>query len=590
MEGPVKRKIPGLILVFLTAAVFVNATTLPSTINTNTSLTKANSPYYATSDVNVASGVTLTVEAGVEIRFGKNCGLYVRGRVLMIGREDDKIRIRQDSGTTTWGVISLISNSGNSAFSYVTITGATTGTNSDRDRAAITGYYNQEIRLDHVEIRDVEACVYLNNSAEKCYFTNCVFEANHDGSIMALVDCDVVIDQNEFIGNDFHNSDAIDFDKVDALISNNVIYGMTGGESDAIDMGSASVVIVTGNEIYNCKDSGIEAEEYSIITASRNVIYNCGVGATIKEDAQGTFINNTFYNVDLCFTAYSETGSNNHGGKITAKNNIIASAATLYNSRHNSTLTFSYNLYNSGTLPGSGNLFGDPMFVSASSHDFHLQSGSPAIDHGDPSSSPDEDGTRADMGAFSFYHQPLPKLIISEIHYRPLLNGFEDLDQEFIEIYNSDSYTVDISGYRLTSGVEFTFPAQTKLEPASFLLVARDVSYYSNSIQKFEWTSGTLNNTGELVEVRNPSDQIVVSVTYSSGSAWPRLPSSLNLSIQLKSLDLDYKTAASWRTSYVSGGTPGISNIRQTITQLYVNELVSRYGTSYPDEHGLFSD
>ncbi len=590
MRGYLNRKILGLILILSAVAAYANATTLPATINSNTTLTKANSPYRAVADVTVAAGVTLTVEAGVEIRFGRNCGLYVRGRVLMLGREDDKIRILPDTGVSSWDVISIVSNSGNSEFSYVTITGATTGDNSDRDRAAITGYYNQEIRLDHVEIRNVEACVYLNRSTERCYFTNCVFEANHSGSMMALVECDVVIDQNEFIGNNFENSDAIDFDKVEAMITNNVIYGMTGGDSDGIDLGSASEVTLIGNVIYNCNDSGIEAEEYSVITASRNVIYDCGIGVTIKEDAEGVLINNTFYKINLCFSAYSETGSNNHGGKITAKNNIIASTDALYSSRHNSTLTFSYNLHDSGTLPGTGNLVGDPMFVQPSVHNFHLQTGSPAIDHGDPSSPPDEDGTRADIGAFAYYQQPLPKIIISEIHFRPLINGFEDMDQEFIEIYNSDSYTVDLSGYRFSSGIEFTFPAEARLEPASYILVVRDRSYYSSSVQKYEWSSGNLSNTGELIEIRNTSDQIVVAITYSSGSVWPRLPGTLNLTIQLKALNLEYKTPASWRTSYVSGGTPGISNSRAMITQLYVNELVSRYGTAYPDEHGLYSD
>jgi hypothetical protein len=53
--------------------------------------------------------------------------------------------------------------------------------------------------------------------------------------------------------------------------------------------------------------------------------------------------------------------------------------------------------------PGIGNLSADPRFVSASTGDLRLLPGSPCIDSGDPASSNDPDGTRADMGAFPFF-------------------------------------------------------------------------------------------------------------------------------------------------------------------------------------------
>ena len=55
-------------------------------------------------------------------------------------------------------------------------------------------------------------------------------------------------------------------------------------------------------------------------------------------------------------------------------------------------------------MPGIGNINDEPVFVNASEDDFHLQSGSPCIDAGDPASPPDPDGTRADIGAF-YYDQ-----------------------------------------------------------------------------------------------------------------------------------------------------------------------------------------
>jgi len=54
-----------------------------------------------------------------------------------------------------------------------------------------------------------------------------------------------------------------------------------------------------------------------------------------------------------------------------------------------------------GGWPGEGNIDAEPLFVSAPG-DLHLRHGSPCIDAGDPASDLDDDGTRADMGAFPY--------------------------------------------------------------------------------------------------------------------------------------------------------------------------------------------
>jgi len=75
----------------------------------------------------------------------------------------------------------------------------------------------------------------------------------------------------------------------------------------------------------------------------------------------------------------------------------------------------SYRYYWSGNLNidswpvGSGNLTSNPLFVSAGTN-YNLQSNSPAIDAGDPATSPGIDyagtiipqGPRADIGAFEY--------------------------------------------------------------------------------------------------------------------------------------------------------------------------------------------
>jgi hypothetical protein len=58
-----------------------------------------------------------------------------------------------------------------------------------------------------------------------------------------------------------------------------------------------------------------------------------------------------------------------------------------------------------------GNLGLDPLFADVEDSDYHLQSGSPCIDSGDPDSPFDPDSTVTDLGAFYFHQNTGPQLV-----------------------------------------------------------------------------------------------------------------------------------------------------------------------------------
>ena len=59
-----------------------------------------------------------------------------------------------------------------------------------------------------------------------------------------------------------------------------------------------------------------------------------------------------------------------------------------------------------------------------------------------------------------------PDLVISEISYHPITENDAD---EYIEIYNREKKAVDLSGFRFTRGIDFTFPAKAKIGREGFV-------------------------------------------------------------------------------------------------------------------------
>src|SRR5436190_3214181 len=76
-------------------------------------------------------------------------------------------------------------------------------------------------------------------------------------------------------------------------------------------------------------------------------------------------------------------------------------------------------------------------------------------------------------------------VVINEIHYHPVeeavfdLNGLPVLDlsedvHEFVELFNPAGTSVSLSGWELSGGVHFDFPAGAVLGAQQYLVVARN--------------------------------------------------------------------------------------------------------------------
>lgn len=152
-------------------------------------------------------------------------------------------------------------------------------------------------------------------------------------------------------------------------------------------------------------------------------------------------------------------------------------------------------------------------------------------------------------------------VVINEIHSDPLDSKSQFV--EFIELYNPTAAAIDVSGWRLSSGVDFTLPAGTVMAAGGYLVVAENpahlLSYLGYSGALGPWT-GSLKNDGETINLQKPvagAFETVHSVPYELGGAWPTVGDDPGRSLQLIHAGLDATLGGSWRSARP---TPGARN------------------------------
>lgn len=143
-------------------------------------------------------------------------------------------------------------------------------------------------------------------------------------------------------------------------------------------------------------------------------------------------------------------------------------------------------------------------------------------------------------------------VVFNEVMYHPA----DPVDSEWIELYNQMAVDVDMSGWQLSGGIDFSFPEGTILPGGSFLVVAANPATIAGSIGPF---TGSLSNGGEKIELLNNSDRLMDSLRYDDESPWPPAADGSGASLVKTSRLLATGDDSSWRASLVVGGTPGSS-------------------------------
>jgi hypothetical protein len=196
------------------------------------------------------------------------------------------------------------------------------------------------------------------------------------------------------------------------------------------------------------------------------------------------------------------------------------------------------------------------------------------------------------------------QIVISEIHYHPVEEPAFNADgtpylyltndvHEFVEIQNTGTSAVDLSGWKLGGGISYTFPTNTTIAAGAFQVIAKNPSrlatvYSLNVTNVFGPYSGYLGNDSDTVRLLDVSGNTIDAVTYDSKFPWAQAADALGAADRftgLSSTNYQYKgrslqrvsvtwsssDPANWLASPLTGPTPGAA---QSVTRTIPKPVV----------------
>ena len=121
-------------------------------------------------------------------------------------------------------------------------------------------------------------------------------------------------------------------------------------------------------------------------------------------------------------------------------------------------------------------------------------------------------------------------VVFNEIMYHPA-GASQSL--EFIELYNQMAVDVDVSGWRFTNGVEFTFAEGTKVPGRGYAVIAKDPAalFAATGVTALGAYGGELSNSGEQLALSDRNSREMDVLTYSDGDRWPVAPDGTGVSL-----------------------------------------------------------
>lgn len=278
-------------------------TNVSGVISTNTTWTKAGSPYIITNNLLVNSGVTLTIDPGVTVKFNPTFYLKIQGQIIASGTQADSITFTSNSSSPNmgaWSKIWLISTSTNfdgtynyvsgSIFKYCKISYAQEGIRVDDAQINVSNS-NFSFNTIGVSFKKINNSLFFQNNFHNntdATNTNAGTEDYGVGSFTYV----------NFISNTFLNNtnNALSFGGYRNNSNNNLIKGNIVKNNGGVGLNFQWGDVVTGfsnniiekNIVYNNGSDGIIICRDNNIIRKNIILKNNGNGIGIS----GTYIFN----------------------------------------------------------------------------------------------------------------------------------------------------------------------------------------------------------------------------------------------------------------------------------------------------------
>ncbi|HEU0011120.1 MAG TPA: lamin tail domain-containing protein [Verrucomicrobiae bacterium] len=189
---------------------------------------------------------------------------------------------------------------------------------------------------------------------------------------------------------------------------------------------------------------------------------------------------------------------------------------------------------------------------------------------------------------------PAQNIVINEIMYHP---SSQDVREEFVELFNAGSTNVNLTGWRISGGIDYAFPSNAVIGAGNYLVVAAHLPSFSakypgvanvvgswltftvTNVNGRLFTNSTpvLSNTRNAINLNNGTGTRIDEVTYADdgdwavrrrgfddggfrGWMWYAEHDGLGKSLELINAAMPNEYGQNWGPSSVVGGTPGAAN------------------------------
>ena len=182
------------------------------------------------------------------------------------------------------------------------------------------------------------------------------------------------------------------------------------------------------------------------------------------------------------------------------------------------------------------------------------------------------------------YENPGPSsrrtgLAIMEIMYHPLTR-MDGRNTEFVEIYNSNPFAEDISGYKISGEWDYVFPNGTTIPGLGYKVVApvpADVQTVYGISGVLGGFTNSLPNSGGNIQLSKRSGGVVLELSYSDAPPWPVAADGTGHSLVLVRPSFGQNDPQAWAASAATGGSPGVVDPIPTgpLEYVLINEFLA---------------